>query len=92
MTPQAAEALALQALAWVMGDDDLRGAFMGQSGLSGDDVRAGVSDPGFLAGLLDFVMSDDRSVMAFCDMVGVGYDQPMLARQSLPGQGDVHWT
>ena len=49
MTPDLAQTLAVQALAWMIGEDDLREVFMGASGASEHDLRAGVSDPVFLA-------------------------------------------
>lgn len=92
MQSDEAEATALRALAWLMAQDDLRGAFMGAAGVAEQDIRTGASDPAFLAGVLDFVMSDDRHVIAFCDNAGLPYDQIMVARHHLPGQSEPHWT
>ena len=92
MTPEAAEVLALQALAHVAGDDDLSGAFMGASGLSPSDMRTGATDPAFLAAVLEFLTQRDDWVMAFCDGRGLPYDAPLRARYALPGAEQVHWT
>ena len=92
MTPESAEVLALKALAHVAADDDLSGAFMGGSGLSADDMRAGATDPAFLAAVLDFLTQRDDWVTAFCDAHGVPYDAPLRARYALPGAEQVHWT
>ena len=92
MTPDAAEVLALQALAHVAADDELSGAFMGASGLSPDDLRAGATDPVFLASVLDFLTQRDDWVIAFCDRHGLPYDAPLRARYALPGAEQVHWT
>jgi hypothetical protein len=35
---------------------------------------------------------EDASVRAFCDTCGLGYDQPMRARQYLPGGEMMNWT
>ncbi|KQI68117.1 hypothetical protein AN189_11955 [Loktanella sp. 3ANDIMAR09] len=92
MTPEYAEIIALQALAHVVADQDLSAAFMGPNGLSAGDMRAGATDPAFLAALLEFLCQRDDWVMAFCDAHGHAYEVPMQARYSLPGNEEVSWT
>lgn len=87
-----AEVVGLQAVAWMAGNEDLLPVFLGATGASEADMRAGVRDPGFLGALLDFIMMDDAWVKSFCDAQGLPYDAPMRARMALPGGGDVHWT
>lgn len=89
---ESAETLALRALGWLIGDDDLRGVFLGASGASEADLAARAGDPEFLASVLDFLVMDDAWVMRFCDETGVAYDAPMRARAALPGGENVHWT
>ena len=86
------EKIALKALLWLLGNDDLLPVFMGATGVGAEDMRAGAQDPVFLASVLDFLMMDDAWVVAFCDTEAMPYEAPMRARQSLPGGGDVHWT
>ncbi len=74
------------------GNAELLPVFLGATGASEADMRAGVSDPAFLGALLDFIMMDDTWVKSFCDASGLSYDAPMRARMALPGGGDVHWT
>ncbi|MDM7969517.1 MAG: DUF3572 domain-containing protein [Paracoccaceae bacterium] len=87
-----AETLAIQALGWMAGNDEVLGQFMGASGASIDDLRAGAGDPAFLGALLDFLMLEDAWVIAFCDTVNMPYDAPMRARAALPGGAQMHWT
>ena len=89
---QDAETFALEALAWLLANDDLLPVFMGATGAAGDDLRAGADDPAFLGSVLDFLMMDDAWVVAFCDAAGAAYDRPMAARAALPGGEQVHWT
>ncbi len=89
---EAAETLALQALAWLAGNDDLFPVFLGASGASADDLAANAGQPAFLASVLDFVLTDDAWVTAFCDEVGLAYDAPMRARAVLPGGEQINWT
>lgn len=87
-----AETVAIQALGWMAGNDEVLGQFMGASGASIDDLRAGAGDPAFLGALLDFLMLEDAWVIAFCDAANLPYDAPMRARAALPGGGQMHWT
>ncbi|MBY5932031.1 DUF3572 domain-containing protein [Tateyamaria omphalii] len=89
---ESAEVVGLQAVAWMAGNEELLPVFLGATGASEADMRAGVGDPAFLGALLDFIMMDDAWVTAFCDAHTLPYDAPMRARMALPGGGDVHWT
>ncbi|MFQ6548698.1 DUF3572 domain-containing protein [Aestuariibius sp. 2305UL40-4] len=92
MTPAAAETIALEALAWIVSNDDLRDVFMGAGGVSESDLRQRIGDPDFQLAVLDFLLMDDRWITAFCDAQGHAYDVPMAARHHLPGGEQVHWT
>ena len=92
MSQESAEGIGLKALGWMAGNDELLPVFLGATGASEADVRAGATDPAFLGALLDFIMMDDNWVREFCDSTGVAYDQPMYARMMLPGGDQVHWT
>lgn len=87
-----AETLALQALGWLAGNDDLLPVFLGATGASEADVRARATDPVFLGAVLDFLMMDDAWVISFCDAVSAPYDRIMQARAALPGGEQVNWT
>jgi Protein of unknown function (DUF3572) len=89
---EAAETLALQALTWLAGNDDLFPVFLGASGASAGDIAANAGQPAFLASVLDFVLTDDAWVTAFCDTAGLAYDAPMRARAALPGGEQINWT
>ena len=92
MAPETAETIALQALGWLVGNDDLCPIFLGATGGSIDDLRDRATDPAFQASVLEFITMDDNWVMAFCDSVSLAYDQPLMARFALPGAEAVHWT
>ena len=92
LTRESAETTALQVLAWLAANEDLLPTFLGATGASEADVRAGATDPVFLGSVLDFLMMDDAWVMQFCDSAHVPYQTPMQARQMLPGGEQVNWT
>jgi hypothetical protein len=91
-TRSSAEAIALQILASLAGNEDILGIFQGSTGVSESDLRAGVHDPVFLGMVLDFVMMDDRWIVAACDASGLAYDSLPKARAALPGGAETHWT
>jgi len=92
LSPENAETFALEALGWLLGNEELLPVFMGSTGVGVDDLRSNAGDPAFLASVLDFLMMDDAWVVAFCDTVGAPYDRPMMARMALPGGTHVNWT
>ena len=87
-----AETLALKALAWLAGNDELLPVFLGATGASEADLRARAAEPEFLGSVLDFLTMDDNWVMQFCDSEGFAYETPLQARMSLPGGDQVNWT
>jgi Protein of unknown function (DUF3572) len=89
---EAAEALALGALAWLAEDGDRLGAFMAASGAGPDDLRRLAGDPGFSGAVLDHILTDDSLVMSFCQERGLPPDAPLRARALLPGGDLPHWT
>ncbi len=89
---ETAETLAMQALAWIAGNDELLPVFMGSTGADAADMKQRAGEPEFLGSVLDFLLMDDDWVVAFCDQAQLGYDAPMRARQALPGGADMHWT
>ena len=92
MQPEAAQVLALQALGWIASDDEVFPVFLSATGANLGDLRARASDPDILAAVLDFLLQDDRWVVAFCDAGGHPYTAPQAARAALPGGAAVNWT
>lgn len=92
MTSEHAEIIALQALSWLVGNDDLAPIFMGATGATVDDLRNGAGNPVTLASVLEFLLMDDAWIVGFCDFAELPYDSVYQARNALPGAGQVHWT
>jgi len=92
MSPEYAQTIALQALGWLAGNDDLFPLFLGSTGGSVEDLSTQAADPAFQSAVLDFLTMDDAWVTAFCDAHDLKYDVPMRARYAMPGAENVHWT
>ena len=92
MTPDAAEALAAEALAWIAAQDALLAGFLDASGSDPATVRARIGEPEFLASVLDFLLADEPALLAFCENRGVAPATPLRARAALPGGALPNWT
>lgn len=92
MSQVAAETLGLQALTWLVAQDDLLPVFLGSTGAGLEDLHAGVTDPAMQGAVLDFILMDDAWVMQVSEHLGVPYHSIAEARAALPGGGQVHWT
>ena len=86
------EVIALQALKWLVAQDELCTLFMGATGASEADLRERIADIDFLGSVLDFLLQDDTWVISFCDDNALAYDRVMRARALLPGGDQMHWT
>ncbi len=92
MSPDVAETIGLQAITWLVWQDDLLPVFLGSTGAGLDDLRAGVTDPAMHGAVLDFLMMDDAWVVAFCTHAELSFETLGQARMALPGGEQVHWT
>mgnify|MGYP001157067196 FL=1 len=86
------EVVALQALTWLVAQDELCPIFMGATGASEADLRERITDIDFLGSVLDFLLQDDSWVISFCDDNELAYDCVMRARVLLLGGDQMHWT
>lgn len=92
LQPEAAQVLALQALGWIASDDEVFPLFLTATGANLSDLRLRAADPVFLTAVLEFLMQDDKWVVAFCDAAGQPYTAPQAARAALPGGAEMNWT
>ncbi|QUJ75233.1 DUF3572 domain-containing protein [Sulfitobacter albidus] len=92
LSSDTAEAIALQTLGWLVGNEDLLPVFLGASGCSEAELRARLNDPSFQGAVLDFLLMDDAWVLACAEATQTPPDRFAQARQVLPGGQDVSWT
>lgn len=84
----AAEALALQGLAWLARNPDELGAFLGQAGIDASQLKRSAGAPEVLAGVMDHLLADETRLLAFCADVECDPALPAKARALLPGGGE----
>ena len=87
MRRDAAESLAVQALSFLAGEPERLARFLALTGIGPDRIRAAAATPGFLAGVLDHVASEDALVTAFAAEAGIRPEEVAQARRML-GSGD----
>ena len=86
-----AETIALEALAWLAGNNELLPVFLGASGVSATDLRRRAAEPEFLGSVLDFLMLDDAWVVEFARAAGIAPEALRPARRALPGGETLEW-
>jgi len=85
ITREAAEALGIQALAYLAGDPERLGRFLALSGLGPETIRAAAHDPGFLAGVLEYIAGDEALLVAFAEHVQAAPEHVAQAQGVLAG-------
>ncbi|MFC3071920.1 DUF3572 domain-containing protein [Shinella pollutisoli] len=80
-----AEATAVAVLGWLAGEPELLSRFLALTGVSPADVRHAAGDPGFLAGLLDFLMGHEPTLLDFCEASGLPPETVVRAHAVLSG-------
>jgi hypothetical protein len=83
--PEAAQTLALKALAYLATMPDDIGRFLNVSGIEPGELRTRAEEPEFLAAVMDFLMSDDRLLTEFCAGEEINPKDIQFARRALPG-------
>lgn len=82
---QDAEATAIAILGWLAGEPELLSRFLALTGVAPSEVRNAVGDPGFLAGLVDFLMSHEPTLLAFSAATGIQPEAVVHAHAVLSG-------
>jgi hypothetical protein len=89
---EAATALAVEALGFIASNPDLLSRFLAISGIRAADIRRAAQEPGFLAGVLHFLLAHEPTLMRFCGESGVDPAAVGHAARALPFGGDSPWT
>jgi hypothetical protein len=82
---EAAEALALAVLSYLLEDPDRASRFCAATGLGGAELARYVGDSAFLGGVLDFVLDDERLLVEVAAASETPPEAFNAARQRLPG-------
>lgn len=78
-----AQAIALSALAWTLGDDRRADRFLALTGLEAGDVRSRLSDPALLDGVLAFLEAHQPDLINCAETLGITPERLITARARL---------
>ena len=76
-------ALALSALGWVLSDAPRAERLLSLTGLSADELRAGLGDSAMLGAVLDFLCAHEPDLVAAAAALNITPAQLVSARESL---------
>ena len=79
------ETLALQALAFIAGDDDRLERFIGLTGVDPASLRNIAHDPAGLGAVLDYLLGWEPLLIEFAEAHALKPESVALARRKLPG-------
>lgn len=79
----AAEHLAISALGYLAADPEHLERFLSLSGLDPSGLREAAASPGFLAGVLDFLLEDESLLLTFAAEQGLRPEAVVKARARL---------
>lgn len=84
ITREEAEAIAVRALAFIAQDADLLRRFIGVTGIEAGQMREAAREPGFLAGVLQFILAHEPTLTRFCEECAVSPASVAAALPALP--------
>lgn len=85
-----AETIAVKALGFVAADPELLPRFLAITGIEAHSIRRAASEPGFLAGVLQFILAHEPTLLRFAEETGTPPASVGKALRALPLGGDDH--
>ena len=85
MSQEWPEALALQVLAYIIEESTLCGRFLDLTGVDPGDLVTRTADKEFLGAVVEFLLSDEPSLLQFCAEAGIDPHLPARAHMLLAG-------
>jgi hypothetical protein len=78
-----AETIAIKALSFLAGRPEELGRFLALTGIDPSSLRQSAAEPGFLGGVLDFLLQDEPLMMVFAEAEGIAPAAIASARHRL---------
>ena len=80
-----AEGVAVAALGFIAADEKLLPRFLSLTGIEASAIRHAARQPGFLAGVLDYICAHEPTLLDFAAAAGMKPERVAAARAALPG-------
>ena len=84
------EALAVRALGFIAADPELLPRFLAITGIDASAIRRAAAELGFLAGVLQFILAHEPTLMRFAEETGTPPAAVGQALRALPAGDDSH--
>jgi len=85
-----AETIAVKALGFVASDPELLPRFLAITGIEVQSIRKAAAEPGFLAGVLQFILAHEPTLLRFAEETGTPPAAVGKALRALPLGDDDH--
>ena len=85
-----AEGIGIQALSFIATDPELLNRFLSITGIEPGQIRQVARESGFLAGVLDFILAHEATLLAFTDAAELDPASISKARAKLPHGSDMY--
>lgn len=85
-----AEEIAVAALAHIAADPQLLPRFLAITGIDPAMIRSAAGEPGFLAGVLGFVLAHEPTLLGFAADAAISPSEVAAAQRALPLGDDRH--
>ena len=85
-----AQSIAISALGFLASDPELLPRFLAVTGIEARSIRLAAREPGFLAGVLQFILAHEPTLMRFCEETGTPPASVGQALKALPLGDDKH--
>jgi hypothetical protein len=82
-TREQAETLAIGALGFLAADPGALGRFLALTGIGPANLRSAATEPGFLAGLLDYFLANEPLLVDYARQQGIAPEEIVRARTAL---------
>lgn len=82
---EAAEFIAIQAVRYMAQNPEAFGSFLVYAGVGPADLKASIQSPEFLAGVLDYLMTDEPLLLDFAKTMDLRPQDIVKARLLFPG-------
>ncbi|EKF17894.1 DUF3572 domain-containing protein [Nitratireductor pacificus] len=84
MQREEAESIAVSALSFVAAEPELLSRFLALSGIEAADIRRAAAEPGFLAGVMQFILAHEPTLLRFSEASGIAPAAVGAALAALP--------
>ena len=85
MDRETAESVAVAALGFIAADPELLRRFLAITGIDASMIRKAATEPGFLAGVLAFVMAHEPTLLCFAEHADIPPQNVVEALRKRPG-------